>query len=542
VLAARQVRSGADLDFSLQHLEPPSTLLGMEPAVDLLARAIATQRHIVIVADYDADGATACATLMLGLKAFGASRVSFVVPDRFRHGYGLSPGIVDIARARGAELLVTVDNGIASHAGVDRARELGIGVIVTDHHLPGASLPAADAIVNPNQPGDTFPSKCLAGVGVAFYVLAALRARLAADGERRLPKLADLLDLVALGTVADLVPLDRNNRILVAQGIARIQAGCSRPGIVALLRRAGRGPGSATAADLGFVVAPRLNAAGRLDDMGIGIECLLCDDGDRAEQLAGELDRLNNERREIESAMQEQALDRLDAGIEGNDNPAICLFDEQWHEGVVGLVASRLRERTGRPAVVFAPSADGHCLKGSARSVPGLHIRDVLARVDSLRPGLIARFGGHAMAAGLTLAGDRLAAFRGTLNQVVHEMSAGLEVDELLSDGPLGEEISSVQFALDLRNLCPWGQGFPEPVFDNRFEVVEQRVVGERHLKLKVRREEGGAPIDAIGFRRVVPGAAVPRLTRIHAAYRLVVNEFRGISSPELIIEHLSDT
>ena len=540
--AARHVFHGEELDQSLERLLPPDGLKGMAQAAALLADALCKGRRLLIVADFDADGATSCALAMRALRAMGAQEVHYVVPNRFEYGYGLTPEIVAVAAQWRPELLITVDNGISSVEGVRAAQRAGMQVLITDHHLPGAELPPADAIVNPNQPGDGFASKMLAGVGVIFYVMLALRAQLRARGwfaQQGIaePNLARLLDLVALGTVADVVPLDHNNRILVAQGLKRINQGQSSAGIRALLNVAGRRPGRLGAADLGFAVAPRLNAAGRLTDMSLGIECLLTDDEGRAEEIARQLDSLNRERRDIESGMQAQALEAIDRlHLDGVLPHGLCLFDESWHQGVIGILAARIRERVHRPVIAFAPASDAE-LKGSARSVPGLHIRDALDAVAARHPGLVTKFGGHAMAAGLTLPRAHLEAFRVAF---AAEAAQHLSDDDLagrvITDGELAGEELTLELAQLLRDAGPWGQGFPEPLFDGVFEVAEQRVVGERHLKLRL--STGGRAVEAIAFGQV-PAGNLPAWKRVRAAYRLDVNEFQGRRGLQLVIEYL---
>jgi single-stranded-DNA-specific exonuclease len=544
VLAARNVCSVADVDYALDRLHPATTLAGLDEAVALLDEAIAEDKRILVVADFDADGATGCAVALCGLRMMGARHVDYVVPNRFEFGYGLTPEIVAIAEKRSPDLLITVDNGISSVEGVAAAAALDIPVIVTDHHLPGARLPAAAAIVNPNLPGDDFPSKCLAGVGVMFYLLIALRAALRAKGwfaSRGLtdPNLAQLLDLVALGTIADVVPLDTNNRILVAQGIARIRSGRTHPGITALVEVAGRDRQRLTAADLAFAVAPRLNAAGRLTDMTLGIECLVSDDARAAADMAATLDRLNRERRDIEARMRDQAMAQVDAlRFESPEKLpwGLCLYDDQWHPGVVGIVASRIKERLHRPVIAFAPDADD-TLKGSARSVAGVHIRDALDTIAARHSGLLSKFGGHAMAAGLNLKRTRLDDFRAAFDaEVRRHMSAGDLRGTILSDGPLTSTDIGLELARELRRAGPWGQGFPEPVFDGEFQVVKSRVVGDTHLKLTLRASDGSEPIDAIAFNAV---DSWPRdASTVHLAYRLDVNRFRGRESVQLVVEH----
>ncbi len=545
VYAARSVRSPEELDRSLSRLYHPQLLKGMDAAVALLGRAVEQDQRIVLVADFDADGATGCALALRALRAMGAQQVAYVVPDRFRYGYGLTPEIVALAAEQHPRVLVTIDNGIASLQGGEAARERGMELLITDHHLPGERLPAAAAIVNPNQPGDEFPSKHLAGVGVIFYVMMALRAHLRARGwfARRavtVPRLAPLLDLVALGTIADLVPLDYNNRILVRQGLARINRGEACAGIQALLRVAGRHAGDSTTSDLGFYVAPRLNAAGRLEDMSLGIECLLTDDAAVAGAAAERLDELNRERRSIEATMQAQALAAVEA-VSLKENalpPALCLFDAGWHQGIVGLVAARIKDRYERPTIAFAPGGDDE-LKGSARSIVGLHMRDVLDAIASRYPGLLRRFGGHAMAAGLSLAPEKLEEFRLAFSEEVRarlpeEALAG----KILSDGELGAADLTLELAAMLRAAGPWGQGFPEPVFDGRFDVVGTRVVGERHLRLSLRCPGAEKVIEAIAFGHAANGAN-PDWRRAHAAYRLDINEYQGYRSLQLLIEQI---
>jgi single-stranded-DNA-specific exonuclease len=545
IYAARNVVHAHELDRSLERLHHPQLLKDMDRAVQLLAEAIIDDRHVLIVADFDADGATGCALAMRALKAMGVRRVGYIVPDRFRYGYGLTPEIVALAANRAPDLLVTVDNGISSIEGVHAAHERGMAVLITDHHLPGAALPAAEAIVNPNQPGDEFPSKHLAGVGVIFYVMLALRAYLRKAGWFSRtgidePNLARLLDLVALGTVADLVTLDHNNRILVTQGLGRINRGETCAGIQALLQVAGRRLGMVTATDLGFCVAPRLNAAGRLEDMSLGIDALLTDDGAAAQVMAQRLDGLNRERRAIQEDMQTQAFAAVDAlRLQSEAIPkALCLFDSGWHQGIIGLVASRLKERFHRPAVAFAPGNDEE-LKGSARSVPGLHIRDVLDAIAAQHPGLLQKFGGHAMAAGLSLARENFDAFCLAFEEEVDRHLADDALQgRILSDGELAATELTLELASLLREAGPWGQGFPEPVFDGQFEIVGARVVGEKHLKLTLRHPEHSKVVDAIAFNQV-QNTDVLDCPNTRAAYRLDINEYQGYRSLQLVIEHL---
>jgi len=525
----------------LGELLPGAAMLGIERASALLADCIDGRGRIVVVGDFDADGATGSAVAILGLRALGAVAVEHLTPSRFKHGYGLSPAVVDAAVACKPDLLITVDNGIGSIAGVEHAAARGIPVLVTDHHLPGARLPEAAAIVNPNQPGCLFPSKHIAGVGVLFYLLAATRAELRRRGRfaaGQEPNLAQLLDLVALGTVADVVTLDRNNRILVEQGLRRIRAGRCRPGLRALLEIAGCRLERVTARDLGFAAGPRLNAAGRLDDMSLGVECLVTDDPVRAMHLARQLHGLNGERRDIEFTMRDQAealVERLAA--EGGELPAaLCLCGDDWHQGVIGIVAARVRERWHRPVIAFADGGGG-MLRGSARSVDGLHIRDLIDAVDKRHPGLIERFGGHAMAAGLTVPRDALDAFRAAfIEEIQRELGTAPPVRELLSDGELPAPMLNLDTAETLRLAGPWGKGFAEPLFDGVFDVGEVRIAAERHLKLRIRASDG-RPIEAIGFNLAEQRGAVGQ--RMHLAYRLDVNDYRGLRAPQLIVEHL---
>ena len=531
ILAARGVSARIDLDDAMAGLLPPDSMLGIDRAAALLADAIAAKKRLLIVADYDCDGATACAVGIRALRAFGAD-CSWLVPNRFRTGYGLSPEVVALAAPQRPDVIITVDNGIASVEGVEAARALGIEVVVTDHHLPGDTLPRASAIVDPNQPGCGFASKHLAGVGVMFYVMLALRAELRRRGvfaQREEPNLAGLLDLVALGTVADVVPLDRNNRILVGQGLKRIRSGRTQPGIRALFAVAGREGSRASSFDLGFMVGPRLNAAGRLDDMALGIECLITEDYARALTIARMLDDLNRERRSIEAEMQLQAESLLESLAVG-DSSSISLFDPAWHQGVIGILAGRLKDRHHRPVIDFAHGDAGE-LKGSGRSIRALHLRDALDRVAKRAPGLILRFGGHAAAAGLTLRSEDFARFSELFEQVVRELVPPEALSRTIeTDGSL----EPAYLNLDLARLIEsqiWGQGFPQPVFCDDFEVMNQRVVGERHLKLRLAR--GGRVLEAMRFNALerLPGG-------VRAAYRLQVNEFNGAQSLQLVIEH----
>lgn len=543
VYAARAVETADDLDTSLNKLIAPAELAGLPAAVDLLQHAIVNRQRIVVVGDFDADGATSCALCLRALRAMGAAEVHYLVPNRFEYGYGLTPEIVDVAAQLQPDLLVTVDNGISSIDGVAAAKQRGIKVLITDHHLPGKQLPAADAIVNPNNVGDSFPSKSLAGVGVAFYVMLALRARLREHGwfaKQAIaePKLAQYLDLVALGTVADVVPLDRNNRILVQQGVQRMRAGHCVPGIRALFEVAGRSLSRMVATDLGFTVGPRLNAAGRLDDMSLGIECLLTDDAAAATRMAARLDELNRDRKLIETDMQTRALAAIEALDLRDDRlpVGLCLFDPGWHQGVIGILAARIKERFHRPVIAFARSGEGE-IKGSARSVAGLHIRDALDAVATRHPDLIEKFGGHAMAAGLSLPEDHYPAFAAAFDKEVSRHLSREDLNGVIySDGELSDQELSLDTAQLLRDASPWGQGFPAPVFEGDFTVVSHRVVGQRHLKMTLSPATGNCQIDAIAFNTEV----LPRGSqRVHMAYRLDVNEYRGNVSPQLIVEHM---
>lgn len=540
--AARGVNSEAELDKSLARLIPFQQLKGIDAAVDLLVVALEQRQRILIVGDFDADGATASTVGVLGLRLLGAAHVDYLVPSRFKFGYGLTPEIVAVALERAPQLLVTVDNGISSVDGVAAAKAAGLKVLVTDHHLPGSELPAADAIVNPNQPGCEFPSKALAGVGVMFYVLMALRARLRELGwyaNTPQPNIGELLDLVALGSVADVVPLDANNRILVHQGLERIRAGRARPGIKAILEVAKRDAARITSTDLGFIIGPRLNAAGRLDDMSLGIECLLSTDAASAREMAGQLDGMNQDRKAIEQGMQREALVQL-KDLELDAMPfGLCLFDPEWHQGVIGILASRLKERYHRPTIAFAAAGEG-LLKGSARSVQGFHVRDALEAVNARHPGLMSKFGGHAMAAGLTLAEADFPRFAEAFDlQVRRQLQAEDLTGRLLSDGPLAVEEFHLELARALRHAGPWGQHFPEPLFHGVFQLVEQRIVGERHLKVVLKSECGTLKLDGIAFgvdREVWPN---PTVRWVELAYKLDVNEYRGQETVQLLIAHI---
>ena len=553
VCAARGIRGRKELKDALSGLLPPSGLLGAERAALLLADAIAASKRMLIVADYDCDGATACALGVRALAAFGAS-VGYLVPNRFEFGYGLTPEVVALAARSKPDLLITVDNGIASVEGVEAARTLGIEVIVTDHHLPGAELPRAAAIVNPNQPGCAFPSKSLAGVGVMFYVMLALRAELRKRGAfsapspptplpegegsiapasgrtgRLEPNLGDSLDLLALGTVADVVPLDFNNRVLVAQGLRRIRAGRMQEGVRALFAVAGRDPSRASTFDLGFLLAPRLNAAGRLSDMSLGIECLVTEDRGRALDIARQLDELNQERRAIEADMRLQA-DELLAKLDIGESSSISLYDPSWHQGVIGILAGRVKDRYHRPTFAFAQGAPGE-IKGSGRSIAGLHLRDALDLVAKRAPGLLLRFGGHAAAAGATLRAEDFARFAELFEAVAREWLSPAQLGRTVeTDGSLETAYLDLGLAQLLEEQI-WGQGFPQPLFCDEFQVLGQRVVGEKHLKLKLAR--GGRTVEAMRFN-----ALDPLPSSVRAAYRLAVNEFNGAQNLQLVIEH----
>jgi single-stranded-DNA-specific exonuclease len=544
IYSARNVQTGAELSTGLEALLPVGSLERVHEAAALLLQH--ADRHVLVVGDFDADGATSTALMIHALKEWGFRKVEFLVPDRFRFGYGLTPGIVGVALALEPSLIVTVDNGISSIEGVKLARTQGVDVLVTDHHLPGETLPDANVIVNPNLPGSGFRSRALAGVGVAFYVLAALQRAMQSAG--RWPEgakpVSQWLDLVALGTVADLVPLDANNRVLVAQGLRRMRAGQSVPGMLALLAVARRESTSVVAADLGYAVGPRLNAAGRLDDMSIGIRCLLARDVAEARKLAEELDALNSQRRGIEADMQAQAqaaVKGVSAWQDGERHAGLCLFDAGWHQGVVGLVASRIKERTGRPVIAFAPAGDGAELRGSARSVPGVHVRDVLDSVATRNPGLIKRFGGHAMAAGLTIDQPDLDRFARAFESAVAERLAQIESDDAVwTDGELSDAEISLVTAQLLRDAGPWGQAFPEPTFEGEFDVESPRVVGEKHVKCWLRPVGSQARFDAIAFN-LLDGErfATPPQGRMRLAYRLDINHWQGERRLQLLIEHV---
>ncbi|OOF25836.1 single-stranded-DNA-specific exonuclease RecJ [Salinivibrio proteolyticus] len=546
--ANRGLREDSELNRSVAGLHQYQALTGIEGAVALLSEAIATHKSILIVGDFDADGATSSALSVKALRMMGATRVDYLVPNRFDDGYGLSPDVVDQAAERDADLIMTVDNGVSSLAGVAHAKALGMQVVVTDHHLPGEQLPDADAMVNPNLNDCGFPSKALAGVGVAFYLMLALRAHLREQGwfEQQgiaIPNLAELLDLVALGTVADVVALDANNRILVHQGLQRIRAGRCCPGIQALIEVANRNMATLVASDFGFALGPRINAAGRLDDMSFGVELLLSNNIHAARRMASELDALNQTRKEIEAGMKQEAVawcERLIAEKSEQDLPVgLALFQRDWHQGVIGILASRLKEQFHRPVIAFADGGDG-TIKGSARSIPGLHMRDTLDRIDTQHPGLIKKFGGHAMAAGLTIDESEFERFVRLFDTQVREAVSDDDLKGvLLSDGELSSRDLSIETAELIQAGGPWGQGFPEPQFDGTFKVLQQKLVGSKHLKLMVEHPDGGAMIDAIAFNIDVRRWPDPSVKQMRLVYRLDINEFRGNRSAQLIVSHL---
>ena len=534
VLLGRGVTREEQLDHRLAKLHAPQAMRGLQAAVELLVVAVRAQKKILIVGDFDADGATSSTLAVLALGAMGAPGVDFLVPNRFDFGYGLTPEIVEVAKEYSPDVLITVDNGISSIDGVAAARAAGMTVIVTDHHLPGSELPAADAIVNPNQPDCDFPSKNLAGVGVIFYLLSRLRSALEesgwfAESGISAPNMAEYLDLVALGTVADLVPLDHNNRILVHQGIARIRSGRCRPGIAALLEVAGRDQRKLSTTDIGFILGPRINAAGRLDDIGTGIRCLLTLDPSEARELAAELDALNRDRKAIEQGLQ----------LDGEIPWSLCLYDEGWHQGVVGILASRIKEKFHRPVIAFAEGDNG-LVKGSARSIPGLHIRDALSDVAAAHPHLISKFGGHAMAAGLSLPAENFPAFTDAFEAAVRNRLDESQLQAVIdSDGELEPSEFTMQTAAMLRACAPWGQAFPEPEFDGEFLLLQQRIVGERHLKMVVAPQ--GNPqlaLDAIAFN-IDTGQWPQPAQKVRLAYKLDINEFRGRESLQLMVSYL---
>lgn len=550
IYATRGITDESQLDKQLQTLLPFNSLMGINEACLRLETALREQQRILIIGDFDADGATSTALAITALKAMGARHIEFLVPNRFEFGYGLTPAIVEVAHKWQPHLIITVDNGIASFDGVETANKLGIDVLITDHHLPAESIPNACAIVNPNQQGCSFPSKSIAGVGVIFYVMLGLRRHLVNSdwfSEMNIPEpnMASFLDLVALGTVADVVGLDQNNRIMVNQGMARIRQGLCREGIKALIEISGRECSRLRESDLGFAIAPRLNAAGRLDDMALGIECLITTDMQQARNFCKHLDDLNQERKQIETEMKEQAmlvLDKLSLSPDKNNHLpiALCLFDKTWHQGVIGILAGRMKERYHRPVIAFAWVND-HELKGSARSVPDLNIRDVLAAVDKDHPGLITKFGGHAMAAGLSIKPGNIDAFREAL---ITEVNKHLELSqcegELLTDGPLEPQEFNLETAQIIHQAGPWGQQFAEPVFDNIFEILDQRLVGKNHLKMTLVSPKGGAQVDAIAFNVDLKSWPNHRVKAIHAAYKLDINYYQGRSRLQLLIQAMN--
>jgi single-stranded-DNA-specific exonuclease len=545
IYVTRGVTSEFELELSFERLLPYQSLFGIDQAVQQLAQALRAQEKILIVGDFDADGATSTAVAIRALRFFGAQQIDYLVPNRFAFGYGLTPELVEVAKELQPAIIITVDNGIANHAGVKAAKDAGIRVVITDHHLPSETLPIADAIVNPNQADDIFPSKNMAGVGVIFYVMLALRRYLIEQNwfvENNLPEpnMSRLLDLVALGTVADVVPLDHNNRILVSQGMRRIRANQCIPGISALLEIAGRNQQRVVTSDLGFAVAPRLNAAGRLDDMSLGIECLICDDLATAREIAKTLNQLNDERRLIEQDMQDQAFEALTKFQPAKNKSlprGICLFDTEWHQGVIGILASRIKDKFHRPVIAFALASEME-LKGSCRSVQGFHIRDGLAKIAMQFPHLINKFGGHAMAAGLTISPSAFEAFSKAFDDVVSEHLSDDDLKHnLLSDGELQTTELTLEIAEVLREAGPWGQAFPEPLFDGKFDIVDQRLVGGKHLKMVLSKEN--QMIDAIAFNVDLNHWPNHRCQQVNVAYRMDVNEFRGKRSVQLIVEHL---
>ncbi len=546
IFLARGVYSADELEKGLNQMPSPWLLSGMDNMVAHLIEAISNRQLITIVADFDADGATSCALAVKGLQLLGAKDVSYVVPNRFEYGYGLTPEIVELVKLGKPDVIVTVDNGISSINGVRAAKEAGMKVLVTDHHLPGLELPDADAIVNPNLPDDTFPSKALAGVGVMFYVLMALRSRMREQGwfqqqQGPEPNMAQLLDYVALGTVADVVALDKVNRILVHQGLARIRSGRCQPGIKALVEVAGRNPAALVAADLGFAVGPRLNAAGRLDDMSLGIQCLLTEDPILAKTIALQLDDLNNDRKEIEGQMKQEAFALLGVmkKLDGERSPAgVCLFDENWHQGVIGILASRIKDQLHRPVIAFAPAGDG-LIKGSARSIPGVHVRDALSDIATLHPKLLSKFGGHAMAAGLTISLHDYPAFALAFDETISKRLAHVDLEQKIwSDGELTEQDMTLELAELLQSAATWGHEFPEPVFHGLFDVVQARIVGQQHLKLVLRKPNGNNLFDGIAFFVDKPEQWLG-LRACNAAYRLDINEYKGRRTVQLLMQYL---
>lgn len=548
IYSARGVCSDDQIQTELSGLLTPQSLKGLPEAINLLVTALEQQQRLLVVGDFDADGATSSALAVLALTAMGAESVDFLVPNRFEYGYGLTPEIVEVARQFTPDLIVTVDNGISSIDGVNAANAAGIKVLVTDHHLPGEKLPAAAAIVNPNQPGCAFKSKNLAGVGVIFYLMSALRSALRERQwfqQRNIaePVMADYLDLVALGTVADVVPLDRNNRILVAQGLRRIRAGKTRPGIKALLLVGNRNADRLVSTDLAFVVGPRLNAAGRLDDMTLGIQCLLTDDDYQAGEIARQMDELNQDRKSIEGSMQREALEALKTlnVEEGNMPYGLCLYDANWHQGVIGILASRIKDRYHRPVIVFADADENGVIKGSARSISGLHIRDALDAVASQHPGLLTKFGGHSMAAGMSLQKDQYPLFIEAFDQEVRRKLSEENLQAVLSsDGELAANDFNLELAQTLRDAGPWGQHFPEPLFDGEFILVQQRILKEKHLKMVLAVESHPQlAIDAIAFNVDMLQWTNQTIDKVRVAYKLDINEFRGRQTVQMMVEYI---
>lgn len=545
IYASRNIKSSEDLDYSLGSLIPYEELGGINDAVILLQEMMTQKKRILIVADFDADGATSCALAIRGLTAMGAEDVIYVVPNRFEHGYGLSPKIVDVALDHDPDLIVTVDNGISSISGVEHAKKNGIKVLITDHHLPGDKLPSADVIINPQLKDNKFPSKNLAGVGVVFYILLALRAKLKAENwfdEKNIkyPNLANLLDLVALGTISDLVPLDKNNRTMVAHGLKLMRKNKSKVGILAILNQSGRQLSTLTSGDLSFAIAPRLNAAGRLTDMSLGIECLLTDDKENATEMAKKLNQLNIERRQIQDNMEEQAFTEFEKYLQDTSKKiphGICIYNQNWHQGVVGILAAKIKEKFNRPVIVFAQECQG-ILKGSARSITELHIKDVFDEIARLYPELILTFGGHAMAAGLTIEESQFDRFSDVFNKVVDRyISSDSLEDQCLTDGELSGDDFSLPLALAIQNAGPWGQSFPEPIFVGQFKILDKRIVGESHLKLKLQSRNNNT-LDAIAFN-MTDDDWPSKLEQITSTYRLGINHYRGHSQVQLFIEHI---
>jgi len=547
IYSARGIRHVQELQYTLAQLHKPN-FKGLHEAVSILADAVVAQAKIIIVGDFDADGATSSALAVVALRAMGLHNVDFLVPNRFEYGYGLTPEIVAVAAAQEPDVIITVDNGISSIEGVLAARELGIAVIVTDHHLPGSELPDADAIVNPNQPGCEFPSKNLAGVGVIFYVMNALRAELRqmgwfAESGIAEPNMASFLDLVALGTVADVVPLDHNNRILVAQGLQRIRAGAARPGIKALLDVAGKQAQKVVASDFGFALGPRLNAAGRLDDMSLGIQCLMCESEPLAREMAMQMDDLNRDRKAIETGMQQEAMGMLQRVLNADESSlpwGVCLFDETWHQGVIGILASRIKDKYNRPTIVFADAGDD-LIKGSARSIQGFHIRDALDAIAARHPDLVQKFGGHAMAAGMSLHRNHFAAFAQAFDDEVRRQLTHDDLSALvMSDGELNSQDFSLELAQQLRESGPWGQHFPEPGFDGEFFLMQQKILGDKHLKMTLAIDQHGQQlVDAIAFNVDITRWPDTQAKKVKLAYRLDINEFRGNKNLQLIVDYI---